>query len=178
MSGGSGLRRAVVAAVLTAGAPAVARAATAEAPSGFVDTLGRFHPALVHFSVALILAAAVAEALCVARRNGRFADAARFMITAAAWISVVTTATGFARAGSITIPPDEASAFAVHRVAGVVVPVLAFLAAGLAEGTRRSGQIWELFLYRIVLVLAAVAVTVAGYNGGELVYGVGFFPLW
>jgi uncharacterized membrane protein len=178
MSAGNHTRWAAAGVVLTAGVAASAHAATAPTPAGLVDTLGRFHPALVHFPVALVLAAAAAEALCVACRNGRFGDAARFMITAAAWVSVATAATGFARAGSIVFTPDEASVFAVHRVAGIVVPVLAFLAAGLAEGTRRSGQIWELFLYRIVLVCAAVAVTVAGFCGGELVYGVGFFPLW
>ncbi len=171
-------RRVVLFAAVAALTAASARASTAAAPSGLIDVLGRFHPALVHFPVALVLMAAVAEALCVARRDGRFGEASRFMITAAAWVSVATAATGFARAGSITFTPDEAAAFSIHRVAGIVVPVLAFLAAGLAEGTRRSGQIWELFLYRIVLLLAAVTVVVAGYYGGELVYGVGFFPLW
>lgn len=153
-------------------------AATAETPSGWVDAAGRLHPLLVHFPLALIVTALVAEGLFVARRREKYAAAARFMIQAGAWAAIAAAATGFARADSITIAPDQAPAFGVHRIAGIATPVLAFLAAGLAEGVRRSGQIWELFLYRIVLALAAAAALIAGYRGGELVYGAGFFSLW
>ena len=142
------------------------------------DAFGTLHPFLVHFPVALILTAAVTEAIAVARRDERLGDAARFMITAAAWLAVPAAVAGFARAGSVTIEPDLQSTFTVHRIAGIAIPVLAFLAAGLAAGVRRSGQIWELFLFRIVLVIAAVAAAIAGHHGGELVYGVNFFPLW
>jgi hypothetical protein len=85
---------------------------------------------------------------------------------------------GFARAGSVTIEPDLQSTYMIHRIAGIATPVLAFLAAGLAAGVRRSGQIWELYLFRIVLAITAVAAAIAGHHGGELVYGAGFFPWW
>ena len=147
-------------------------------PSGFLDAVGRWHPALVHFPVALLVVAAVAELLCIFRRDGYFGDAARFMVTAAAWTAVPAVLAGFARAGAITIPPAAQEAFAVHRIAGIVVAVLAVLAAGLAAGVRRSGQIWELFLYRIVLFLAVAFALTAGYYGGEMVYGAGFFSGW
>jgi hypothetical protein len=70
------------------------------------------------------------------------------------------------------------STFAIHRIAGIATPVLAFLAAGLAAGVRRSGQIWELFLFRVVLVIAAAAAAIAAHHGGDLVYGVDFLPWW
>jgi uncharacterized membrane protein len=144
--------------------------------SGWKAAVGFVHPFLVHFPVALIVVGLVAEILCIARREGRYADAARFMIVAAAWISIPAALTGFARADTITLDASEQSLFAVHRVAGIATPVLAFLCAGLAEGVRRSGQIWELMLYRIFLVLAAVSAIVAGFYGGEIVHGV--FPFW
>ncbi len=142
------------------------------------DALGRLHPILVHFPVALIVSAAVTEAIAVARRDERLGDAARVMITIAAWASIPTALAGFARADAVTLSPELQSTFAIHRIAGIATPVLAFLAAGLVAGVRKSGQIWELFLYRAVLLLAAIAAVIAGYHGGELVYGVGFFPLW
>lgn len=142
------------------------------------DALGRLHPFLVHFPVALILTALAAEAVAVARRDERAGDAARVMITAGAWLSMVAAVAGFARAGAFVVEPQLQTTFVVHRIAGVATPVLAFLAAGLVAGVRRSGQIWELFLYRAVLVLAAVAATIAGHHGGELVHGLDFFPLW
>jgi len=157
---------------------AAARATVSGPPDGLSDAVGHWHPLLVHFPVALLLIAVVAEGLCVIRRDGRYADAARFMVTAAAWLSIPTAVTGFLRADALTLDAARQSLFAVHRIAGIATPVLAFLAAGLAEGTRRSGQVWEQMLYRIVLLLAAVAAGVAGHYGGQLVFGAGFFRLW
>ena len=142
------------------------------------DAWGRLHPFFVHFPVALILTALVVETLAVVRRDERMGDAARVMITAAAWMSIPAAIAGFARASSEVIAPELQATFAVHRIAGIATPVLAFLAAGLVAGVRRSGQIWELFLYRAVLVLAAACAAVAGHHGAELVYGPDFFPLW
>lgn len=156
----------------------LARAAAVAPPSGVVDGAGRFHPVLVHFPVALIVTAFVAEMIFIAHRDERFSSAARIMLHAGAWVGVAAALTGFARADTITIAPDAAGAFAVHRIAGIATPVLAFLAAGLADGVRRSGQIWELFLFRVVLALAAAGAVVAGYYGGEIVYGAGFLCLW
>jgi len=155
-----------------------ARATVSGPPDGLTDAAGHWHPLLVHFPVALLLVAAVAEVLCMARRDGRYAEAARFMVAAAAWLSLPVAVTGFLRADALTLDAAQRSLFAVHRIAGIATPVLAFLAAGLAEGTRRSGQVWEQMLYRIVLLLAAVAAGVAGHYGGQLVFGAGFFRLW
>ena len=142
------------------------------------DAVGRFHPFFVHFPVALILSAFVTEVLAGARRSERLGDAAAVMITIAAWMAILAAVAGFARAGSITVEPELQSTFVVHRIAGIATPVLAFLAAGLVAGVRRSGQVWELFLYRAVLALAAIAAGIAGHHGAELVYGAHFFPLW
>jgi len=147
-------------------------------PSGFLDAVGRWHPALVHFPLALLVAAGAAELLGIVRRDGNFGDTARFLVTAAAWTAVPAALAGFARAGAITIPPSAHDAFAIHRIAGIVVAVLAVLAASLAAGVRRSGQIWELFLFRIVLLVAVAFALTAAYYGGEIVYGAGFFSGW
>ncbi len=173
-------RRLAVSALLGAGVlwASLGHAATATTASGPADLIGRLHPVLVHFPVALILTAFVAEMVFVARRDERLSTAARVMIHVGAWVGAAAALAGFVRADAIVIAPDVQHAFAVHRIAGIAVPVLAFLAAAFADGVRRSGQIWELFVYRIVLALAAAAVVIAGYHGGELVYGAGFFSLW
>ena len=137
-----------------------------------IDAIGSLHPFLVHFPVALILCAAGAEGVLVARRDVRWGNAARVMLLLAAWLSIPAAAAGFAAASGENFSGEMARAFSIHRVAGIVTPVLVVLAAGLAEGSRRSGQIWELFLYRIVLALAVVSVIIAGIEGGELVHGI------
>jgi len=150
----------------------------AGAPNGWQDWLGRLHPGLVHFPIALIVVALAAEVCCIATREGRFADTARFLVNIAAWVSIPVAATGFLHAGTITMDAAGQHVFAIHRIFGIATPVLAFLCAGLAAGVRRSGQIWELMFYRVVLVMTAVSAVVAGFYGGEIVFGAGFFPHW
>jgi uncharacterized membrane protein len=141
-----------------------------------IEFLGRLHPFLVHFPVALILAAAVAEALYMARKNRYYADAALFAVTAAAWVAFPAFLVGFAAASGQVFEADIERAFAVHRIAGIVTPMLAFLAAGMGHSTRRSGQVWEQMTYRLFLFLAAIAVLVAGAYGGVLVHGADYIP--
>jgi len=136
-----------------------------------IEFIGNLHPFLVHFPVALILCAAGAEGAFVARRDTRWGNGARVMILLAAWVSIPAAAAGFAAASGENFTGEMARAFTIHRIAGISTPVLTVLAAGLAEGSRRSGQIWELFLYRAILLLAVISVIVAGVEGGELVHG-------
>jgi uncharacterized membrane protein len=141
-----------------------------------IDAVGRFHPLLVHFPIALVVTALVAEVLYALRKNQDFGTAALFLITAAAWTSVPAFLAGFAAAAGAAFDSDLAGALVVHRFAGVAAPMLAFIAAGMGHSTRRSGQVWEQMVYRAFLGLAAVAVGVAGLYGGRLVHGAGY--LW
>ena len=133
-----------------------------------LDALGNFHPVLVHWPVALISAAAVAEAIYMAKKAEWFADAARFMISAGAWMAVPAVAAGFAAASGETFDGETARTFSIHWVGGVAVAVLAFLAWAMGEGSRRTGQVWEQALYRVLLFLAAAGVLVTGWFGGEI----------
>lgn len=138
-----------------------------------IDWVGRLHPLLAHFPVALLVTACAAELLYVVKKDRYFGSAALFLATAAAWLSLPTFAVGFAAASGENFAPELARAFAVHRIAGITTPVLAVLAAGMGQSSRRTGQVWEQIVYRVFLVLAAVSVAVAGLNGGELVHGPG-----
>lgn len=141
-----------------------------------IDWLGKLHPALVHFPVALILTACVAEALYMAKRDNYYGTAALFLATAAAWTALPTFAAGFAAASGENFAPELVRAFAVHRIAGITTPALAVLAAGMGHSSRRTGQVWEQMAYRVFLALAAVSVAIAGLNGGRLVHGLDGSP--
>jgi uncharacterized membrane protein len=138
--------------------------------SGLIHEFGELHAAFVHFPIALVVTAAVAEALYMARRANWFGEAARFMIAAGAWASVPSVAAGFAQASGETFAGPTARFFSAHWVGGVATAVLAFLAYGLGEGSRRSGQVWEQGLYRLFLLVAAVGVLVTGYFGGRVAH--------
>ncbi len=148
-------------------APVVASAAAG------LDLWARFgltHPAWVHFPVALLLTAFLAEMLYVWRRWPGYGEAARVMLHVAAATAAFAAVAGFAAATGQTWSDELIEVFAIHRIAGIVVPVLALLAAGLGESSRRTGQIWELWLYRFILFLAAAAAAVSGWGGGLLAH--------
>jgi uncharacterized membrane protein len=134
--------------------------------SELLHEFGELHKALVHFPIALIFTAAVAEALYMARRSPWMGEAARFMVAAGALAALPALAAGFAEALGETFTGDVARAFSVHWVGGVSAAVLAILAFALGEGSRRTGQVWEQGLYRIVLLLAAAGVLITGFFGG------------
>ena len=135
-----------------------------------IHEFGELHPAIVHFPIALIVTAAVAEALYMARRSQWLGEAARFMIAAGAWAAVPAVAAGFSEAWGRTFAGEVARAYSVHWVCGVVTAVLAFLAYGMGEGSRRSGQVWEQALYRVFLLIAAVGALVTGFFGGNVAH--------
>jgi len=136
--------------------------------SGLIHEFGELHPAFVHFPIALIVTAALAEALYMARRSQWLGEAARFMVAAGAWAAVPTVAAGFSEAWGETFAGEAARAFSIHWVCGVVAAVLAFLTYAMGEGSRRSGQVWEQALYRVILLVAAVAVLITGFFGAGI----------
>ena len=141
--------------------------------SELIHEFGELHPVFVHFPIALIVTAALAEALYMIRRSQWLGDAARFMIAAGAWAAVPAVAAGFAEASAETFVGGTARLFSVHWVCGVVTAVLAFLAYGLGEGTRRSGQVWEQALYRIFLLMAAAGAMITSFFGASLAHAEG-----
>ena len=138
--------------------------------SGVIETLGRFHPVLVHFPVALVVTAMVAELLYIGKKADRYTETARFMLAAAACVSIPSAVAGFAAAAGQSFPSGLQVVFTIHRIAGVATPVLVVLAYALCEGARRRGQVWEQALYRVFLATATACVMVAGYFGGLLVH--------
>jgi uncharacterized membrane protein len=134
-------------------------------------TFGQFHNVLVHFPIALVLTALVAEAALIFRNEPAAGTAARFMVTTAAWISVPAALAGFAALSGRDISSALQSNLTIHRAAGIAAPVLIFLAAVFAHGSRRSGQVWEQLLYRILLVIAAIVTALGGLHGGVLAHG-------
>jgi hypothetical protein len=64
-----------------------------------------------------------------------------------------------------------ASALDRHRWAGVFVALFSLLTLPLAVSVRRNGSIGKRMLWLMASCIAAGAVSVAGYQGGELTYG-------
>jgi uncharacterized membrane protein len=163
----------VVCACILSCLAATARADTdQDHESGVIAWFGRLHPAVVHFPIALVLAAALAEILGTLKGGESYAFAARFMLYCAAATGVVAAILGFTAAAGQSYSGQQAVNFTFHRILGVTTPVMIVLALGLSESARRTGEEWQKTAYQAVLFIAAILVVMTAYLGGTLVFGV------
>jgi uncharacterized membrane protein/cytochrome c5 len=143
----------------------------AEPPRAFSDKLiawlGNVHPPAVHFPLALLTAAAVAELLRLVTGQSAFDPVCRFCLWFGFLTAVVAGALGWF-AGGLQLN-DAAWVLRAHRWLGSSAVACAGLALALGEVSRRSGRFRLGF--RISLFGAAGVVLAAGFFGGALVFG-------
>lgn len=152
-------------------APPTSDEPTASSPSPWVRRVGRLHPMVVHFPIALLLAAALAELLAMVTRSVHFAFAARFCLWTGSIGAVVAAALGWVAAQSFSGGEADADLLWVHRWLGVTTAVLALVALGACERAhRRDSPRWR-WAYRATLGLGSLVVGAAGHWGAALVYG-------
>ncbi len=165
--------------VLASGAcaPALANELGYAEATSILDTLpqllGRLHPVLVHFPIALLTVAVLFEAYAILIRHQRDKPSAAGLSCvligalgagAAAWA-------GWINADLEPHARRLTDLIEVHRWLGLTTVALAGVAllAGLLGATGKARHMTA--LYRVALILAAGAVTVAGHWGGSIVYG-------
>lgn len=157
--------------------PALAIHTSPAASLPFIDSLprllGRLHPVLVHFPIALLTVAVLFEAFAILIRHQRDKP------SSAGLACVVIGALGAAAAAwagwlNADLEPHArrlTDLIEVHRWLGLTTAALAGVAllAGLLGTTVKARHMTA--LYRIALILAAGVVSVAGHWGGSIVYG-------
>lgn len=139
--------------------------------------IGRLHPMLVHFPIALILLAAAIEVVRIKWDRQSLASMVAMLLATGAVGSLAASATGWIFARDFYPPPSERWLLEQHRWMGVTTTVLAGIAATAAYRWRfalagkarwiRSGLIW----------LAALAVAATAHFGALMVWGMDFFNI-
>ncbi|MCK6487995.1 MAG: hypothetical protein L6R48_06655 [Planctomycetes bacterium] len=138
----------------------------APAPPARTPLLGRLHPLVVHLPIGALLVAALAEAL-VLLRGRRWSPAVAVAAALAAAGAVGAVVSGINAEGGQAPALIEAH----EQMAWAATALMAAVAALAWWRERRDGSRLPL---RILLLLALVAVSVAGHRGGALVYGPGW----
>jgi len=152
------------------------KAAPASTTDRLIRFLGKFHPMVVHFPIALILSAFLAELLAWLCRSRFFADAARFCLWLAVPTIIVAIFLGWADALAEKFSDEEALIFTLHRLFALSACVLLLVSALAKELTQRKPEAAGLLIgYRIALLLTAIAVGLTGHMGATLVYGLDYF---
>jgi uncharacterized membrane protein len=136
-----------------------------------MEFVGRLHPLLIHFPIALVIAAALAEGAAIFRADESWRTVAIGNIRAGAVFTLLATIAGWRLAQA---PEMEVSPLLEwHRWLGTVAAVAA-LAAALATGGLRRRPAVAVHIYRIALFTAGTLVAVTGHFGGLLVWGANF----
>jgi uncharacterized membrane protein len=127
------------------------------------------HSVAVHFPIALILAAALAQALGLMTGRAGYADIVRFLAWTAAFGGLAAGLLGWAHAGPIVSTED--GIMSIHRWLGTGLALGLFIVAGAAEWKHRSGQPVAALSLTALLFGTAVAVAINGFLGGSLAHG-------
>jgi uncharacterized membrane protein len=130
--------------------------------------IGRLHPLLIHFPIALVVVGALAEFVAVVTADERWRTVAVGNVRAGAVFALLAAVAGWRLA---LAPQMEGSALLEwHRWLGTAAAAAA-LAAALSTGSirRRSA-----LTYRTALFAAGTLVAVTGHFGGLLVWGADF----
>jgi uncharacterized membrane protein len=134
--------------------------------------LGRLHVVLVHFPIALLIAAAAGEAWSAWRRCSTPAAAVHFCVLLGASGAVTTAALGWLHAwgGAGAGMPAP---LGLHRWLGTATAGWAVLTAVLSARDNRRGV--RSGRFRVAILVAAILVGATGHFGGVLVFGEDFF---
>lgn len=149
--------------------------ASEETP-GFVGRLlawlGRFHPVIIHFPIALLIAAALAEGVHAVKDWPRLRTGVYFMVYLGAASAIFAAALGWLNAAYGSQPESMAQTLSLHRWLGTATAVWAVALAWHAWGLDYGGSNRA---FRINLMIAAILVSATGHFGGTLVFGEGYF---
>jgi mono/diheme cytochrome c family protein/uncharacterized membrane protein len=132
--------------------------------------LGRFHPPAVHFPIALLTAAALAELLRIATGKPAFDAISRYCVWFGALTAVVAGILGWCLAGLRL--SDASWVLMTHRWLGTATVVCAGLVLLLSELSRRPERPRTRMCFRVMLFVGAGLVSVTGFFGGAVVFGI------
>ena len=133
--------------------------------------IGRLHPLLIHFPIALVIAAGLAECAAIVTANEDWRTMAVGNVRAGAVFALLATIAGWRLA---LMPEMEVSLLLEwHRWLGII-GAGSLIAAALATGAVRRWSVRAVRIYRIALAASVLLVAVTGHIGGVLVWGVNF----
>jgi cyanate permease len=135
--------------------------------------LGRFHVVVIHFPVALLLAASAEELWHHLQRRPDPSPSVRVGVFLGAIGACAAVALGWLHADFGGYGAAHAEALTLHRWYGTTAAVWALIALFLSERDTRLRA--RSVVFRLVLWVGAIAMGATAHLGGTLVHGEKFF---
>jgi uncharacterized membrane protein len=136
------------------------------------ELVGKLHPIVLHFPLALLVVAGGAEFVRLFRDSPFLARGATWLLALGAITAVLAVASGWLLAAHETMRRDQQATLEWHRWLGLATAALSNLGWVASLQISRGG--WAI-TRRVVVFAAALLVVATGYFGGELVWGRNWF---
>jgi len=133
--------------------------------------LGRLHPMVVHFPIALLSAAALIELLHLFRRKPVPSEAGTYCLALGVAGALASVGLGTLNAGQQMMTGDAAAALERHQVMGWISTIAAMAALAAGVRARRARQVRTVAAYVGLVLATGAVVSATGHLGGGLVYG-------
>jgi uncharacterized membrane protein/YHS domain-containing protein len=139
--------------------------------SSLVGFVGKFHPMLTHFPIALILSALFFSFLAAVLRIQTMEYVSVYSIYLAALTGIGTVIVGLAAGSAASYPSFLMEYFSWHRFLGIATGIITIATAYAGRRLLQQSSIGTIWLYRIALIVNAILVGVTGHLGATLVFG-------
>jgi uncharacterized membrane protein len=131
--------------------------------------LGGWHPAAVHFPIALFLTVAFLEAMALLRRKPIYTASNKLLLAIGTLGAFIAAPLGWINAG---LPgADDESALTLHRWIGTALPFLMLIVWRLKPHAETAAAGRNGPLYAIALSVVAAAILAQAYLGAEVTHG-------
>jgi len=136
-----------------------------------VSWLGMWHPAVIHFPIALLLTVAFLELAAAVRKKPVYAASTKLLLAIACIGAFVAAPLGWANAG---LPaPDDKLALQIHRWLGTALPFLYLALWWLKGPVDQAATRPDTRAFDGLLALTTVLLLVQAYFGAEVTHGAG-----
>lgn len=135
--------------------------------------LGMWHPAVIHFPIALVLTVGFLEAAAALRRQPLYAASNKLLLGIATLGAFAAAPLGWASAGMPAA--DDESALAIHRWLGTALPVLILALWWLKRPAEQAARRLGGRGYEAALALTVMLILIQAYFGAEVTHGAGHF---
>lgn len=138
--------------------------------SKIMAAVGKFHPLIVHFPIALFLTAAFAQVLNIRSKTGAYDKTVALLVWLGAFGALGAGLLGWAHSGPMQA--GENAVMSSHRLIGTSLLIGGFITvffmqrAKKTEGGLRADKVFNVFLFAM-----ALGVAVNGFLGGALAHG-------
>ena len=133
--------------------------------------IGKFHVLLVHFPIALLIAAGLADLLWLITRRTVFRSAGAYCLAAALVTTPPTVLTGWYHFEETQWSGAYADIAEDHEDAGLATLGLVVAAAVARLAWHRKPARWLAVVYGLLILAAVISVSYTGSLGGELSFG-------